>query len=79
MVIIVFRQSSGKYDCHGWITERTLPSLIVRLAISITLSERYTCGNANIGTRGEASNFILLTLYGAGIYLYMNRITQSVR
>jgi hypothetical protein len=54
----VFRQSSGKYDCHGWITERTLPSLIFRLAFSLALSEGYTCGTAKIGTRGEVSKFI---------------------
>src|SRR5713226_4154580 len=56
---IMFRQSSGKYDCHGWTTERTLPSLAICLAISIALSERYTCGTANIGTRGEVSKFIV--------------------
>src|SRR5258707_9200726 len=56
---IVFRQSSGKYDCHGWTTERTLPSLAICLAISIALSERYTCGTAKIGTRGEVSKFII--------------------
>jgi hypothetical protein len=61
----VFRQSSGKYDCQGWTTERTLPSLIFRLAFSIALSEGYTCGTAKIGTREEVSKFIGVLLLTA--------------
>ena len=57
----------------------TLPSLIVRLEISIALSETYTCGTAKIGTRDEVSKFIILLLHGAGIYSYRNRSMRSVR
>jgi hypothetical protein len=64
---IMLRQSSGKYDCHGWTTERTLPSLAICLANSIASSERYTCGTAKIGTCGEASKFIILLLHGARV------------
>jgi hypothetical protein len=74
----VFKQSSGKYDCHGWTTERTLPSLTFRLAFSIALSEGYTCGTAKIGTRGEVSKFIGVLLPTAG-YPYRIRIMPSVR
>jgi hypothetical protein len=77
--IIVLRQSSGKYDCHGWTTERTLPSLIFRLAISIALSEGHSCGTAKIGTRDEVSKFMVLLLQSAGVYLYRNGIMPSVR
>jgi hypothetical protein len=53
--------------------------VIVRLAISIAPSEKYTCGTAKIGTRGQASKLIVLILHGAGTYLYMKRIMPSVR
>jgi hypothetical protein len=62
ILIIVLTQSSGKYNlhCRTFSAECMLSISFVRLAISVAFSEGCTCGTAKIGTRGEASKFIVL-------------------